>query len=96
VSRRPTKAKEMPVQRPTFRPCWTEAKAVEMTNDHLAPDAVANVGYRLAMVILARPAEDLMRGRLHHQTMNRRKAPLSACPASSRKLRAPLRAAWKS
>ncbi len=61
-----TKAKpaEMPVGRPTFQPCWTEAKAVEMANDHLAPNAVANAGYRLAMVILATPAEGLMKGAL--------------------------------
>lgn len=64
VSRRPTKAKDVAVQRPTFQPCWTQAEAVELANDHLAPDAVANVGYRLAMIILARPAEDLMRGAL--------------------------------
>jgi hypothetical protein len=66
VSRRPTKAKpaEMPVGRPTFQPCWTEAKAVEMANNHLAPDAVAQAGYRLAMTILAQPAESLMRGAL--------------------------------
>jgi hypothetical protein len=66
VSRRLIKAKpaKMPVGRPTFQPCWTEAKAVEMANDHLAPDAVANAGYRLAMVILATPAEGLMKGAL--------------------------------
>jgi hypothetical protein len=67
VSARLTKAKPakmMPVRRPTFQPCWTEAKAVEMANDHLAPNAVANAGYRLAMVILARPVERFMEGTL--------------------------------
>jgi hypothetical protein len=62
VSRRLTKAKpaEFPVPRPTFQPCWTEAKAVELANDQLALDTAANAGYRLAMVTLARSAEDLM------------------------------------
>jgi hypothetical protein len=66
VTRRLTKAKpaEMPVGRPTFQPCWTEAKAVEMANNHLAPDAVAQAGYRFAMVIPALPVEGLMKGAL--------------------------------
>jgi hypothetical protein len=61
MSRRPTKAKDVSVPRPTFKPCWTEVKAVELANDQLALDTAANAGYRLAMVTLARSAEDLMR-----------------------------------
>jgi hypothetical protein len=66
VTRRLTKAKpaEVPVGRPTFHPCWTEAKAVEMATNHLAPDAVAQAGYRIAMTILAQSAESLIRGAL--------------------------------
>lgn len=60
MSRRPTKAKDVAVPRPTFKPCWTDAKAVELANAQLALDTAANAGYRLAMVTLARSAEDLM------------------------------------
>jgi hypothetical protein len=61
---RKTNAKDVAVPRPIFKPCWTEAEAVEMANNHLAPDAVAQAGYRFAAVILARPVEDLMAGSL--------------------------------
>ena len=64
MNRRPTKAKDVAVPRPTFKPCWTEAKAVELANDQLALETATNAGYRLAMVTLARSAEDLMRAAL--------------------------------
>jgi len=58
------KPAEVPVGRPTFQPCWTEAEAVQLANDQLALDTAANAGYRLAMVTLATSAEDLMRAAL--------------------------------
>jgi hypothetical protein len=98
MKRRPTKAKpvKMPVGRPTFQPCWTEAEAVELANDQLALDTAANAGYRLAMVTLARSAEDLMRAALLEASGEGGKTPPSASPVFSRKRRTPLRAASKS
>ena len=76
MSRRPTKAKDVAVPRPTFKPCWTEAKAVELANAQLALDTAANAGYRLAMVTLARSAEDLMRAALLEASSEGKESPV--------------------
>lgn len=52
------------VPRPRFAPCWSEADAVRIADEHLAPDAVLAVGFRFAVVTLARTPEQLIAGAL--------------------------------
>jgi hypothetical protein len=67
-----------------------------MANNHLAPDAVAQAGYRFAMVILALPVEGLMKGALASSDDEQAESPAECVPASSWKPSETLRGAWKS
>jgi hypothetical protein len=48
-------------QRPRFKPLWTEEVALRAGNDRCSPDAIDQIGTRLATILLSRTPEELMR-----------------------------------
>ena len=50
--------------RPKFEPCWTAEVAADKAEEHLAPDSIGSVGFRVIAVALARTPEELIQGAL--------------------------------
>jgi hypothetical protein len=66
MTRRKTKKgpAELPVSRPVFVPCWSDADAKRIACDRWAPNSAWIAGCRLAIAVLAKTPDDLIRGAL--------------------------------